>query len=70
MPDKVLRMVLIMGLSFGAWYLLCSAVSADGHICAEMVIIRYLLNVSMVHIMDNNASERNAAARSVCGGPL
>ena len=31
--DESLGMVLIMEVSFGAWYLLCSAVSADGTYC-------------------------------------
>ena len=65
------RVVLIMQRSFCGWYLLWIAVSNDGtylqsqvppnraRIIAKMVLIRYLLIVSMVHIMDSSAIERN-----------
>lgn len=41
--DEFLGMVLIMEVSFGAWYLLCSAASADGTYyglqCQTMVLM-------------------------------
>ena len=75
------RVVLIMQGSFCRWYLLWTAVSKRGtysrryvppngaRIDTKMVLIRYLLNGSMVLIMDSNAI-RNRPCRCVSAAPV